>query len=456
MERTFLVFLAVATIAPAAELTSLNIPDRKPPCHQTQSAGECAVAVDNLGSVYFASGKYREADSLFTRALSLWAAQAPASDDVAKALHNLGAVYREEGRYADATRFLLQALEVRQSLVDPDAVALLPILNDLGLAYLDMADYAQAEKTLQRGNAIVEAHQAGETTPGADALAAWGVLLESEGKNGAAIDCLKRSLATRERLVGQNSFAAADAANDLALAYKQQGDLTTAEGLYRRALDIYRKSGNPGSLVTVLNNLGLVLAEQAQYKEAEPLYREAIQVAQRQLGPDHLDVAVGLGNLAKLMIARRKFADAEQLLARAEQIDREHFAPGHPRIGFDLHNEAEAAVGRKHYAEAENLYQKSDAILEKSLPPDHPELGKVVAGLANVYRLEARFDEAEPLYRRALQILDRAWGPADPRLFNVLESYEAVLRARHDFAEAESVQVRSTKIRVGEALRDSN
>lgn len=456
MKRIILVVLALATIAPAAELPSLDALDRKPPCRRSQSTSECAVAVNNLGSRYFAAGKYREAESLFTRALSLWTARAATSDDVAKALHNLGAVYREEGRYADATRFLLQALEARESLVDPDAVALLPILNDLGLAYLDMADYAQAEKILQRGNAIVQAHQAGETEHGADAFAAWGVLLETEGKNGAAIDSLKRSLATRERLVGQNSAAAADAANDLALAYKQQGDLTTAEGLYRRALAIYRKSGNPGSLVTVLNNLGLVLAEQTQYKEAEQLYREAIQVAPQRLGASHVDVAVGLGNLAKLMIARRKFADAEPLLARAEQIDRENFAPEHPRIGFDLHNEAAAAAGRKHYAEAENLYQKSDAILEKSLPPDHPELGKVVAGLANVYRLEGRFVEAEPLYRRALQILDRAWGTADPRLFNVLESYEAVLRARQEYAEAESVQVRSTKIRVGEALRDSN
>jgi tetratricopeptide (TPR) repeat protein len=447
MERTILVILALATIAPAAEPGSLDIADRKTPCHQTQSAAECAVAVNNLGSVYFASGKYREAESLFTRALSLWTAQAAGADDVAKALHNLGAVYREEGRYADATRFLLQALEVRQLLVDPDAVALLPILNDLGLAYLDMADYSPAEETLKRALAIVQAHQAGETESGADAFAAWGVLLETEGKNAEAIQCLSKALATRDHLAGRDSVAAADAANDLALAYKQQSDLTTAESLYRRALAIYRKSGNPGSLVTVLNNLGLTLAEQTQYKEAEQLYREAIQVAQRQLGPAHVDVAVGLGNLAKLMIARRKFSDAEPLLARAEQIDRENFSPEHPRIGFDLHNEAVVAVGRKHYAEAESLYRKSDAI---------PELGKVVAGLANIYRLEGRLDESESLYRRALQILDRAWGPTDPRLFNVLESYEAVLRARQDYAEAESVQVRSTKIRVGEALRDSN
>ncbi len=65
-------------------------------------------------------------------------------------------------------------------------------------------------------------------------------------------------------------------------------------------------------------------------------------------------------------------------------------------------------------------------------------------------------EESEPLYRRALTILQQAWGPENPQLVAVLESYEAVLRARREYAEAESVEVRTTRIRVMQALRDSN
>jgi hypothetical protein len=60
------------------------------------------------------------------------------------------------------------------------------------------------------------------------------------------------------------------------------------------------------------------------------------------------------------------------------------------------------------------------------------------------------------LYRRALTILEQAWGPEDPQLLAILESYEALLRKRQEYAEAESVEVRSTKIRVAQALRNSN
>ena len=161
MERALVVFLALASFAPAADLS-----DSQNPCQAEQSARDCAVATNNLGSTYFSAGKYREAEALFTRAISLWATDTAPSNDLAKAFHNLGAVYRAEGRNADAVRFYLRALAMRESLIGLRDVSLLPVLNGLGLVYLDMADYAAAENTLQRAMAIVQAQQA-ETTENA-------------------------------------------------------------------------------------------------------------------------------------------------------------------------------------------------------------------------------------------------------------------------------------------------
>ena len=92
----------------------------------------------------------------------------------------------------------------------------------------------------------------------------------------------------------------------------------------------------------------------------------------------------------------------------------------------------------------------------KALPANHPELGKVIARLANLYRLQGRLDESETRFRRAISILEQAWGPENPQLLNILQSYEALLRTRQEYAEAESVEVRTTRIRVAEALRNSN
>src|ERR1700730_12289224 len=150
MERAFVVFLALASISLAAEP-----PDSETLCRTARSTRDSAVLTNNLGSEYFSAGKYRGAELLFTRAISLWATAGPLSDDLAKAFHNLGAVYRAERRNTDAARSCLQALDLREALHGPMDLSLLPILNELGMAYLEMADYVQAEKTLRSAISIV-------------------------------------------------------------------------------------------------------------------------------------------------------------------------------------------------------------------------------------------------------------------------------------------------------------
>jgi tetratricopeptide (TPR) repeat protein len=405
------VLTAAALIAPAAEP---NPSDPKTLCPAAQSLNDCALRNNNLGTSYFSQGKYRDAEPLFARAIALWAANSAPSDNLATAYRNLAAVYRAEDRYSDSARFYRSALDLREALAGPSDSTLVPILNELGLVDLDVADYVRAERTLERAISIVRRCNSEQTTLGADVL------------------------------------------NNLAMANRQLGRFADAEELYRRALAVYQHSSDAEREVEALNNLGAVLAEQARYKEAEHLYREAIALAGQKLGRAHPDVAIGLGNLAKLRILRGKYADAEPLLRRAEQIDRASFAADNVRIGYDLSNEAMVASERKRYADAEELCKQSESILEEALPPNHPELGKLVGRLANVYRLEGRLDESEALFRRALNILDQAWGPENPMLLNVLQHYEALLRMRQEYAEAESVAVRTTRIRVAEALRNSN
>src|ERR1700690_3173651 len=101
MQPAFVVLLALASIAPAAESPGSQaqdgsrapaespIPDSKTACQPAQSTRDCAVMTNNLGGTYFSAGKYREAELLFTRAISLWATESAASDDLAKAFHNL-------------------------------------------------------------------------------------------------------------------------------------------------------------------------------------------------------------------------------------------------------------------------------------------------------------------------------------------------------------------------------
>ena len=57
-----------------------------------------------------------------------------------------------------------------------------------------------------------------------------------------------------------------------------------------------------------------------RYAEAEPLYRRSLEIREKQLGPDHPDVATSLNNLADLYRAMGRYAEAEPLYRRSLEV----------------------------------------------------------------------------------------------------------------------------------------
>ncbi len=64
--------------------------------------------------------------------------------------------------------------------------------------------------------------------------------------------------------------------------------------------------------------------------EAEPLFRRALEIREKQLGPDHPDVAESLNCLAILFQAQGNYANAETLYRRALEIDEKKLGLEHP------------------------------------------------------------------------------------------------------------------------------
>ena len=373
---------------------------------------QLTAVLSNLGSLYYSTGRYRDAEPLLHRAVAQWPSDAPGTNGLATALANLAAVYRAEARYAEAAPLYQRALELGE--LAPDRQQLPNLLNNAAQFWLDTADYPRAEQSARRALALLEARDDIESPEGAACLSTLAGVLKAQGKLEDAKTALERSLAIRKRL--------------------------------------------PGSTHTVIAetyNLARVLAEQGRWKEAEGLYREAIAGWEASLGPDHPNVAAGLTSLATLLQSRHRFDDAARLLDRARAIDEKRFPPDHPRIAYDLNNAAALASARKHYRESEELLLRAEAILENRLPAGHPELGRVLANLADIYRIEKRLEESDHTYRRALGILDAAWGPNDPRLLDWLQGYALVLRAREDYAEAAKVDQQAMRIRVAHSLREN-
>jgi tetratricopeptide (TPR) repeat protein len=77
-----------------------------------------ATTLNNLALLYYAQGRYQEAEPLYVEALKIRRRfQRNYSPDVAATLNNLALLYYAQGRYQEAEPLYMEALQLRKSIL---------------------------------------------------------------------------------------------------------------------------------------------------------------------------------------------------------------------------------------------------------------------------------------------------------------------------------------------------
>src|SRR5271169_1995977 len=148
-------------------------------------------------------------------------AQNPA--ETASALNNSGVALRLASRPTEAIETFNRALKIAENTGDERLLA--TVLGGLGATLVDLEEFARAQPVL------------------------------------------RRSLALFEKTSGPDSIEAGEAANNLAMVYRKNGDLAQAQAQLERSLPLLQKYLGNGNavLALALNNMFIVLAEQKQW-----------------------------------------------------------------------------------------------------------------------------------------------------------------------------------------------
>jgi len=185
---------------------------------------------------------------------------------------------------------------------------------------------------------------------------------------------------------------------------------------YQEFVELYDKAGNLKDLPTDVLGQGAGIEWEKLNQEVVDLYRagnydhavlvakRALEMAEKNVGPDHPDVALSLNNLTRLYHDQGKYVQAEPLYKRALAIREKALGANHPSIAESLNNLAELYRSQGKYALAEPLYKRSLAIWEKVHGPDHPDVATSLNNLALLYMVQGKYALAEPLFKRALTI----------------------------------------------------
>jgi tetratricopeptide (TPR) repeat protein len=371
---------------------------------------DVATSLNSLVQLYWAEGRYGEAEPLYLHALALrekaFGREYPA---VAGSLNSLAELYRVQGRYGEAEPLYQRALAIREKALGPDHPDVATSRHDLAALYEAQGRHGEAEPLYRRAPAIRENALGPDHPDVATSLNKLAMLYEAQGRDGEAEPLYLRALAIREALFGPDHPDVAESLDNLAFFYDALGRYGEAEPLFRRALAAAEKARGPenAELAPSLNNMAVLLSHQARYGEAEPLHRRALALKERALGPDHPDIARALNNLAAVNRAQGRNSAAEPLYRRALAIREKALGPDHPDVATSLTNLAALKAAQGRYDEAERLYSRALAVREKALGPDHIAVAVSLNSLAELYRAQSQIETALAASTRAVNILGK-------------------------------------------------
>jgi CHAT domain-containing protein/Tfp pilus assembly protein PilF len=235
----------------------------------------------------------------------------------------------------------------------------------------------------------------------------------------------------------------------LAAALEAKGDTAQVVRVWQQILAFSEKQLGPEHLdiATSLNKLALLYRAEGRYEEAEPLYRRSLAIREKVLGPGHPDTATILNNLGRLIESQGRYGEAESLYKRTLAIYENVLGPWHTSTAISLNNLASlyGSQGRKN--EAERLYKRAIAIKERVLGPDHPSTASSLNNLAALYQAQGRYREAEPLQQRDLAISEKVLGPEHPATATSLNNLAQLYRALGRYEEAVAISRRTLAIR---------
>ena len=196
----------------------------------------------------------------------------------------------------------------------------------------------------------------------------------------------------------------------------------------------------------LLNQSGLYLKYRAEFRSARALYERALAIDEEALGPDHPNVATGLGNLGLVLREQGDLEGARARLERALAIHEQALGPDDPKVAVDLGNLGSVLRAQGDLEGARARLERALAIHEQALGPDDPNVATGLGNLGLVLRAQGDLEGARARLERALAIDEQAFGSGHPNVAIDLGNLGLVLREQGDLEGARTRLTRALAI----------
>ncbi|OWZ21850.1 hypothetical protein PHMEG_0003544 [Phytophthora megakarya] len=226
---------------------------------------------------------------------------------------------------------------------------------------------------------------------------------------------------------GENHPVYASTVTNIALMYKNLGQMEEAVEAYEFALQTYKASVGEqhASFATTLYNLGLVYRASAissagmervsALHRALECFEESLKVRQSILEPGHPDIALSMSNMGVIHWQNKQSEKAFAALTEAVELLEKKVGPTSSLTALAKNNLAFAKKEAREYDEAIELYEQVLIVRKQVLGPAHNETIMARHNLAEAYRSSGNEDKAVEIQNEILELFDAELGPEEKK-----------------------------------------
>lgn len=319
----------------------------------------------------------------------------------ARMMFTMGDVYVSLLLMEEAEELLTEAVAIREREFGPSSVEVAEGLVALGRARNALSSQAGNE-AIDRARQIYEERLGPDALEVADALTSFTLFYGDSAKlahEERALQIRRRHLDDDDPVLG-GSYLGVGAT----LAFLDQID--SAEVLYRKALEIFRRTDDPGQ-TNVLTNLAITADKAGRKEDARRLYDEAVRVTERFYGEESVATANVLGNRSIMEFSQGDTAKAERTRREAVRRLIDGFGPDATNLDWHYFGLDYILRAQQKWSELEDLSEEMARYYERAGASPEAVAGARVNRAAMMLKV-GRSREALALLQQVLPVLEEA------------------------------------------------
>jgi tetratricopeptide (TPR) repeat protein len=263
--------------------------------------------------------------------------------------------------------------------------------------------------------------------------------LKSLGDFNKAIEFYEKALVIDRSIFGDYHESIARDLNNLGNAWREKGEPGKAIDLLEQSLTIFnRLPGNipPYLAAAFMNNLGSAWIDKHDYPRAIEYLEKALELWKKELGDNHLKVAIAMNNLGS---AWNKAGDTQKAIRYHDQalkILQPIYGEIHPEVATVLNNLGSVWYQQEDYNKALSYYKRALAIWIDIYGKNHPNVAAVLNKQGELLKVLDKPRKALDVFEQALPIVISVYGAVHSHTAAVLDNIGSCWRFLEEYEKA--------------------